>query len=171
MLFYHPFLDPYHCSYRMLRILRTIGESEVEQERFRAFDFYLLFPHALDSARLPQKDARKIRKLLKQYDDRYELLPDQRRMFIRLAPIQNAAFRHLASLKLIDEVALNHSIVKAGESPIDGELLKSIDISNARDKEFLESLTSSFLAIPFYGENGVRSRLDLFDDRYDDTPT
>src|SRR4051812_49010515 len=125
MLLYHPFFDPYHCVFRMLRLLEKVGPTEIELPRLRVWDFYLLFPTALQDVQLPQS-SRGVRSIVRAMDNRYEVLPDSRRAFMRLEPIQNAALAHLSAMNLIEAARLKNGIIVRTELPVSNELVALI---------------------------------------------
>jgi len=166
MLLYHPFFDACHCTFRMLRLLEKIGRIEIEIARLRVWDFYLLFPTALEDAQLPRGSAG-IRAIVQKTKSRYEILPDARRAFNRLEPIQSAALAHLAATRLIDADALKEGKAVRTDLLVPEELAKLLREKNARNDEILEFLVTRFLDVPIFGKGGLRMRTDLFDNRYD----
>lgn len=150
----------------MLRLLEKVGRTEVEVARFKVWDFYVLFPFALGSIQLPQA-ARRIRSMAQQLENRYEVLQDHRRAFLRLEPIQNAALAHLSALGFINGDRLLDGCVARTGTPFPEPLLDLIRQRNAADEELLRFLTTTFMDLPLYGKGGVRVRTDLFDHRYD----
>jgi ABC-three component (ABC-3C) system Middle Component 5 len=166
MLLYHPFFDPHHCVFRILRLLNKTRDVEIEYERLRVWDFYLLFPAALQKAVLPQ-NTRRIRNLVQKWENRYEILPDPRRAFDRLEPIQNAALAHLASTQVIDGKKLREGKVLRTKVPIPEELTLLIGSKNEQDELLMTFLTTTFFELPLFGKGGIRTRTDLFDHRYD----
>jgi hypothetical protein len=166
MLLYHPFFDAYHCTFRLLRLLETVGRVEVETPRLRVWDFYLLFPAALQDAQLP-RGSTSLRSAVQKTESRYEVLPDARRAFTRLEPIQNAALAHLAATKLINADSLKSGKVVRTEQPVPDDMTKLIHEKNAQTDEVLKFLVTRFLEVPMFGKGGIRKRTDLFDNRYD----
>jgi hypothetical protein len=166
MLLYHPFFDPEHCVFRMLRLLDRVGPVEIELPRFRVWDFYLLFPTALQNTRLP-RTASRIRSLVRGMENRYEVLPDPRRAFIRLEPMQNAALAHLSAIGVISPERLVEAAVLRTDLPIPEVLASLIHQRNAENDAIMEFLTTEFLTLPLYGRSGIRVRTELFDHRYD----
>jgi hypothetical protein len=49
---WHPMYDPYHCGFRMLRLLSVQPAFEIEV--LFILDFYLLFPFLLHKASMPE---------------------------------------------------------------------------------------------------------------------
>lgn len=166
MLLYHPFFDAYHCTFRLLRLLEKLGRVEVEVSRLRVWDFYLLFPSALQDAQLP-RGSTSLRSIVQKMANRYEVLPDLRRAFTRLEPIQNAALAHLAATKLISADALKSSKAVRTELPVPEDLARLVNEKNAQADEVLNFLVTRFLEVPIFGKGGLRMRTDLFDNRYD----
>lgn len=166
MLLYHPFFDANHCAFRMLRLLAATPLTKVELDRLRIWDFYLLFPSHLSRATLP-KGSYGIRKFVDSLKNPYDVLPNARRAFIRLEPIQTTALAHLASIALIEAKQLQEGIISRTSNPIPEGLIPTILERNEREKELVAYLTGIFLRTPLHGKGGLRSRIDLFDDRYD----
>lgn len=166
MLLYHPFFDPQHCVFRMLRLLAGTGAVEIETERLRIWDFYLLFPTKLADATLPQGTT-SIKKIVKNMANRYEVIPDARRAFIRLEPIQLAALAHLSSVGLVEAQPLTEGKVRKSSIPIPETLAALIAERNLAEDDLIAFLTGPFLQVPLYGSRSLRMRTDLFDHRYD----
>lgn len=165
MLLYHPFFDAHHCAFRMLRLLESIS-GQVESERLRIWDFYLLSPSHLAEAELP-RGTTGIRTIVRLMANRYDVLPNARRAFIRLEPIQVAALAHLASVGLIEAKSLKDGIVQRTALPIPEALLPLILERNQSESTVILFLTGPFLRTPLHGKGGLRTRTDLFDHRYD----
>lgn len=168
MLLYHPFFDPHHCAFRLLRLLLALKGRPIEVDRLRVWDFYLLFPRALDHASLPRSHAAKIRSLLKRrYASQYEMLPDLRIMFLRLEPIQSSALAHIASRNIVEPSAYQSNMVILANQGLSSDLVSRLQASNDADAELVGFLINAFLEVPLFGKDGIRQRSDLFDCRYD----
>src|SRR5690349_21662151 len=137
MLLYHPFFDARHCVFRILRLLERVGRKDVELQRLRIWDFYLLFPEALIKARLPQGNIR-LRRQLEASRNSYDVMPDAKRAFVRLEPIQEAALRHLAAKELIDAKRLLDGKVLRTDAPIPDELVALINERNTASATVLD---------------------------------
>jgi hypothetical protein len=166
MLLYHPFFDAHHCLFRMLRLLAYNPEIQVEVDRFRVWDFYLLFPSALENVTLPQS-AQRIRRIARAKQNRYEVLPDVRRAFARLKPIQDVSLGHLSFSGYINALRFGEGIVVRSNQTIPRALLDRLKMRNDADAEIVSFLTTTFFEVPLYGKGGIRYRTDLFDRRYD----
>jgi len=166
MLLYHPYSDARHCVFRLLRLLEHIGTREVELQRLRIWDFYLLFPEALTLIRLPQGNT-KLKRQLEAGRNSYDVMPDTKRAFARLEPMQQAAVKHLAAKGLIDAKQLSDGKVVRTGTPLPDELRSMILERNASASALVKFLTTTFFTLELYGSQGVRHRTDLFDHRYD----
>ena len=166
MLLYHPFFDAYHCTFRLLKLLDKVGRREIETSRLRVWDFYLLFPTALQNVQLP-RGATGLRSSVRKMKNRYESLPDARRVFSRLEPTQNAALAHLAATQLIDADLLKVGTSVRTALPVPDDLAQRIHTTTPQVEEVLTFLVTHFLDVPMFGKGGIRMRTDLFDNRYD----
>jgi hypothetical protein len=79
MIVYNQAFDLYHTIFRFLQFLnRFENGTEIEIERLRIWDFYLLFPNRIHEIRLKQNesDIRKIRNsFVKDSNNPYEKSP------------------------------------------------------------------------------------------------
>src|ERR1700692_3855480 len=96
--------DPYHCGFRMLRLLSV--ETALEVEVLLILDFYLLFPFLLHIASMPEAVKTKFRKLkLDKYKDQFLQVPSPQSLYRDLSVIQNTSLVGLAARGLIDPIA------------------------------------------------------------------
>lgn len=165
-LLYHPFSDARHCVFRLLRLLEQVGQREVELQRLRIWDFYLLFPDALIGVTLPRGNLA-LRRTLESKKNSYDIMPDAKRAFARLEPIQQAAVRHLAVKDLIDPKLLRDGKVARTAVALPLEFASLVQQRNAENPILIQFLTTAFFDLELYGAQGVRQRTDLFDHRYD----
>lgn len=165
MLTYHPAFDLYSAMFRMLRLLGKLGERSVEIERLRILDFYLLFPALLRDIQLPIT-ARKFKAQVQSEANSYEVIPDPRRLFVRLDTYQVAAIQCLAAYSFIDPVELKLGKVKRTDRVLPQELTKRIEERN-QDDFIVELLTGPLVDVDLYGKSGLKHRTDLFEYRYD----
>ena len=167
MLIYHPAFDPYHCIFRVMRLLDKLPPASYELDRIRILDFYLLFPSAISEMKFPKKFIR-YRKLAGA-KNKYDLIRDPLRVFIQLEPFQRAGISELAARGFISSEALSDNKVLAIEKAIPDSLAAALNKANEEDSDFLELLTGPMIKIDLYGESGLRGRTKLFEYRYDPT--
>lgn len=168
MLLYHPFFDTRHAVFRMLRLLEVIGPVEIEVQRLRILDFYLLFPTAILQKSLPRGNNRLRKELLSLVaSSSYDVIPDRKHAFARLETIQITALGHLAALNLISGQSMQSQKVLRTNEAIPQSLHDLIKDRNERQKSIVAFLTTTYLNLPLYGEGGLRERADLFNPSYD----
>ena len=165
MLIYHPAFDPYHCIFRVLRLLDKLPPASYELDRIRILDFYLLFPSAISEMKFPNT-YRKYRKLAGS-KNKYELIRDPLRAFIQLEPFQKSGIAELAARGFISSEALSTNKVLCANKIIPDSLASAVRKANTEDAHFMELLTGPMLQIDLYGESGLRGRTKLFEYRYD----
>ena len=165
MLIYHPAFDIYHGVFRMLRLLEPLPDAEIEVDRVRILDFYLLFPSLLRDVRFPI-GAAKLKKHFVGLANPYENIEDPKALFMRLEPYQRAALDALSARGLIDSEMLASDKVKrvAVELPID---LKQAILARNQGSMEIDLLTGPLFHVDLYGKSGLKDRSDLFEYRYD----
>lgn len=165
MLIYHPAFDPYHCIFRVMRLLGAMPMQPYELDRIRILDFYLLFPSALSEMTFPS-NMRKYRKLAGS-KNKYDLIRDPIRVFVQLEPFQLAGINELAARGFISsEMLVLKKILFTGKSAPEA-MVEKIAKANEEDADFLSLLTGPMIGIDLYGKSGLRGRSSLFEYRYD----
>lgn len=165
MLIYNSVFDPYHCCFRAIRILSSSPLAELEVERWRILDFYLLFPTLIRDFEFPT-EFKDLRKLLPDAHSRYRMLTDPKRVFFRMEPFQSSALSFLASHGVISgEDLVQRRKIKWLPNGCPESLLAA---SRAiEDDVILRLLLGPFMQIDLYGKSGLKARSDLFQYRYD----
>lgn len=167
MLIYNPAFDLHHCIYRLLQLVNSMSKDEIEVERIRIWDFYLVFPNEIISMRFPA-DATKYKVFFKeQHHNPYEHLQNRKRLFQRMESYQLSALKCLASYGFIDSEKLNEGKVKTNRKPIPDELIDKIKQSTARNKNIISLLTGPLANVKLYGQDGLKDRTSLLEYRYD----
>ncbi|WP_321890542.1 MULTISPECIES: ABC-three component system middle component 5 [Burkholderia cepacia complex] len=164
MLIYHPAYDAYHCAFRMLAVSESIAELEVDKARL--LDFYLLFPSSVQFIRLPAtlRDARKIAKsIANEYHD--PLSPAT--TFRELRQIQESALRCIAASGLIDIRRLEVGYVKRTDIPIPDAIQSKIDLFLSQREPLAKTILYGLGDIPLRGHDGLKHRTELMEYRYD----
>jgi hypothetical protein len=171
MIVYNQAFDLYHTIFRFLHFLDRFENGDLlEIERIRIWDFYLLFPSKIHSIRLKQKesDIRKIRKdFIKDSDNPYEKITEDRKIFEKLKPYQLAALNCIASYGIIDKSLLNQSRVSIINKKILVEFVKTFDGISAKERNVISLMTSHFNQISLFGSDGLKNRTNLMESKYD----
>lgn len=164
MLIYHPAFDAYHCIFRMLAVSESVNQVEIEKARI--LDFYLLFPSAVALIRLPTsiKDARRLaRAMANPYHD--PINPTS--MFRDMRYVQEAALKCIAASGLIDRDLFEAGFVKRTAQQIPHNLLRSAQ-EFLTNREPVASVVLNDLAdLPLRGENGLKHRTQMMEYKYD----
>lgn len=165
MLIYHPSLDPFHCGFRTVAILRATGPTEVDKARI--LDFYLTFPAAMLSARLPQ-GSRRIRTLIESRSTRFSRVENPQRRFLTSKEIQTNVYRSLAGAGYLYQEALEENgELRLTDKPLPSELIQRIGIMAEADSEFIRYLFGVLGVLPLRGPDGLKARSGLLEYRYD----
>ena len=166
MLVYHPAFDIYNCVFRMLQLMTSMKQNEVELDRLRIWDFYLTFPNEARKISYPA-DLSELKKIFKtKQENPYEDLIDPKRIIERMKPYQVSALRCLASYGLIDSKMLAKNIVKRTDKEIPIEILSKFSELTV-EKSNIIKLIVGFRELPLYGKMGLKYRTGLIEFKYD----
>ena len=168
---YTPAFDPFNGIYRMLLILQHFDtEEEVEVDRLRIFDFYLLFPYktAKITMRSEEKEMKELRnKFIRSKETPYNYNLNDRKLFERLRPYQMIALSHLASYGLIDPERLLQQKVRILNPELMHDVVSQLDAMSDDERNTLSWLSHSFRTTPLGGKYGLKSRTHLIESKYD----
>lgn len=170
MIVYQQAFDLYHTVFRMIMILsRFTVDDEIEIDKLRIWDYFLLFPNKMSKIRL-RKDEEDVRKLIKIYIDKsenpYEDIKDDRKMFEKMKPYQLSAIKCIASYGIIDKdyLTLNRIIIKSNSKL--SNFKNSLPTLSVQEENALRLLTKHF-DMSLFGEYGLKSRTNLLESKYD----
>lgn len=164
MLIYHPAYDAYHCLFRMIALIDHVNEIEVDKARI--LDFYLIFPFLVSEIRMPYNYSG-VKKEAKKYSNDYRNPINTVSTFRDMHEIQMAAIRCLAATGLIEVNPLEKNIIKRTDKPIpDGLLLSMRDFLNAKS-DIYTFIISNLSQFPLRGKDGLKDRTNLMEFRYD----
>jgi len=164
MLIYHPAFDAYHCTIRIVALLVDCKRLDVEKARI--LDFYLAFPSAMQSMRLPAELA-SLRAMLRQMDNVYRDPVSPKRTFAEMRHVQLAALGCLAAADIIDGAKLPSGIVERTNKPLPSKLEAAITNFMADENEVMQLLATKVAEMPTAGPNGLKDRSGLLEYRYD----
>lgn len=159
MVTYHQAFDIYHTVYRVIRFLKQTDFKEIEVDRLRIFDFFILFPHELKNMTLPVGTAY-ARTLFN--ENKYNALPDPKRIFIQLGKYFDTSINCLLSYEMIDpaEFYARKVLITKKELAEQIAMNDGMSISN----EVLSLLKTHFLKMPL---TELKKRTGLIEYRYD----
>jgi len=164
MLIYHPAYDAYHCLFRMIALIDHVNEVEVDKARI--LDFYLIFPSLVSEIRMPHNYSG-VKKEAKKYSNDYRNPINTASTFRDMHEIQMAAIRCLAATGLIEVNPLEKNLIKRTDKSIpDGLLLSMRDFINNKS-DIYSFIISKLSQFPLTGKDGLKDRTNLMEFRYD----
>ena len=171
MIIYNQAFDLYHCIFRILNFLNRFNPNEnIEVDKLRIWDFYFLFPNKVYDIRLKQNesDIRKIRKqYIKQRNNPYETIFEERKIFEKLKPYQLSALNCIASYGIINKETLTQQRVSIENKELLNEFIAKFGELSPREKNVISLMTSHFYNISLFGKDGLKSRTNLMESKYD----
>ncbi|MTI19504.1 hypothetical protein E1176_00570, partial [Fulvivirga sp. RKSG066] len=157
--------------FRILQFLKKFENGTyIEIERIRIWDFYLLFPSKIHEIRLKQgeSDIRKLRKeFIKDSNNPYEQVTDNRKVFEKIKPYQLAAMNCLASYGVIEKTSLTQQRVKIIDKSILNRFVENFEELSPKEKNIIALMTSHFKQMSLFGTDGLKSRTNLSESKYD----
>ena len=165
MLIYNPAYDVYHTMFRVLQLLDKMGE-QVEIEKIRILDFYLVFPSELLEIK-SFRGFRKYAKYLNEEVNKYERVINAKRLFYKMESIQLEAIKGLISYGLLDSEAFKNGRLQRTSLEVSDELNSQIKDANSRNMNLISLLTGPLASIDLYGRLGLKERTNLLEFKYD----
>lgn len=158
---WHASRDPYHCAFRLLRLLLAC-DGKMELERARILDIFLLFPSLLHRPHLTSDARKALRDLnIARPEDGFVNLPSAATIFQDVRMYQNVAVTHLVAKGILATEALREGVLSLRPGSIPPELTKSIEIRNGDDAKFAEFLVNAWKDIPLRGGSSMYRRIGL----------
>jgi hypothetical protein len=164
MLIYHQALDPYHCVFRLLLITQTLQNLEIE--KLRILDFYLLYPALVANIRL-RKDLQYGKNISKSLKNIYHDPAVDKSAFTSLHNFQKIAINCLVSAGYVDSEVIKSGYILRTDKKISIEMYSAIQVQNKIpiNNFIIEKLAS----LPLLGKDGLKDRTGLIEYRYDIT--
>lgn len=160
---WHPMRDPYHCSFRLLTLLRSAKENSLPLAKISFLDLYLLFPEYLHELRLPNHVAELRRSLrIRRPRDSYIHLPDIRLVYRELQRYQRVAIDRLVAKALLSKEEYDRSYATLIQDVLPAELESHIAQRTHEYGELL-LLLWKIAELPMDGPNSLlrQNRLEL----------
>lgn len=171
MIVYNQAFDLYHTIFRFLQFLNKFDNgTEIEIERLRIWDFYLLFPNRIHEIRLKknESDIRKIRNsFVKDSNNPYEKITEDRKIFEKIKPYQLAALNCIASYNIINKEYLSKNIISISNKALIEEFVTKFEKLSAKEFNVISLMTSHFRLMSLFGTDGLKSRTNLIESKYD----
>ena len=158
---WHVSRDPYHCAFRLLRLLVAKDES-LDVERLRILDMFLMYPSLLYRSSMPRAVKDSFRELgIKKPEDIFIRLPSPASVFQDLRLYQNSAITQLVARGLIDAEAFKQSIMKLLAKEVPAELLQRAIEKNHKDRGLTSFLVGPFSTISLRGPESIYRKAGL----------
>ena len=171
MIVYNPAYDLYYTIFRLLHFLDRFDQGAIiEVERLRIWDFYLLFPNKISTIKLKKNESylRKIsREFIGESNSPYEKITEFRKIFEKIKPYQLAALNCIASYGIIDKSVLNQQRISIVNKTILDEFVKKCEEISSKEKKIISFMTTHFNQVSLFGTDGLKSRTDLMESKYD----
>lgn len=166
-LAYHPAFDAGHALFRFMRLREGLRLSELEFDKLRILDFYLLFPFRAEAIRFKQADM-KLRALARQEQQRagYASLPSDVALFGRMEAAQVAAAQTLAAKGAFAGEELRRGIARFEPFGLPDDLQTRVRTENTKDASIF-AILSPLATYPLLGRDGLKDRTGLIEYRYD----
>ena len=166
-LSYHPAFDAFHCIFRILRLRARRRFAEVEVDKLRILDYYLLFPWRAGKIRLAPPDLaiRKIAARLESEQD-YATLPNGNMLLERMRPAQTAALQTMAQDGVIDAPSLRSDLVRFLRTDLVPEIELRVSQRNESEPDRMQ-IIDALSKYPLLGNDGLKGRTSLLEHRYD----
>jgi hypothetical protein len=171
MITYNQAFDLYHTIFRLLHFLNRFDDTQqIEVERIRIWDFYLLFPDKVHEIRLKRVES-DIKRLLKTYihdtANPYDRIQENRKVFEKIKPYQLAALNCIASYGIIEKATLTQQVIVVTNKSIISDFIEQPTNLSPKEQNIISIMTSHFNQVPLFGTDGLKNRTDLMESRYD----
>jgi len=168
MIVYNQAFDINHTIFRMASLLNYYKDNSLEVERLRIWDFYLAFPREVSNIRFGiEKGDRDIKKLFPKKYNPYEVISNPNKLFGRMQPYQLIAIKTLASYGVINKDYFQLNRITKVDKKLLKEYLDDNSSFTERELNIIKIMTSYFNYMPLYGTQGLKSRTNLLEFKYD----
>lgn len=171
MITYSPAFDLYHTIFRMVHIVQRLGNDEqMEIEKARIWDFFLLFPDKVYDITLKhrEKELRDARKRFIQKDPNpYDYKGDDRRLFEWMKPVQESALSCLVACGILHKEDFLSGYLRVADKEALRDYLASVGALSDRERNTLSFMSLLSRGIPLTGVDGLKNRTELLEYKYD----
>jgi hypothetical protein len=150
----------------MLLVSNTI--PELESDKARLLDYFLLFPSLVHSIRLPSAMGR-IKKQAAALKNQYRDPINPKRTFRDIQLIQNAAIKCMAGSNLIDHSAYESGLIVRSKVALPEAIIADLNEYRLAREPVSTFILDDLAKMPLLGIDGLKSRSGLMEHRYDVT--
>jgi hypothetical protein len=158
---WHASRDAYHCAFRFLRLL-IAKRGEIEFERLRILDMYLLFPSLLHRTAMQRGIRDEFLQLgIERPERKFIRLPSNAAVFQELRLYQNSAMGQLAARGLIAPATLKKGIAAVDQDIVPEVLLNRVARKNSSEENLVRFLLGPFSSQPLRGRESIYRKAGL----------
>lgn len=152
---WHPSRDPYHCVFRMIRLLSTKHDG-MPLERLRILDMYLLYPPLLHRLSLPTKVKEKFRALkIENPKTTFMKLPSNASVWQDLQVYQSAGIKQMVGRGLLDQSQFQNKVACLLDANLPDELVDRVSAENSNESMLMSLLVDGMSVLPMTGSSGL----------------
>lgn len=153
--------DPYHCIFRMIRLLEAKG-CPIPVEQLRILDMFLMFPSLLHRLSLTDELRKRLRTLdIPPPAKTFVRLPGTASVWQDLRVYQLAALKRLAGLGILTREGLEVREASLDPSQTPAELLERARAQNGSAGSLMRFLVDDLGGLPMSGNQGLVRRAAL----------
>jgi hypothetical protein len=153
--------DPYHCIFRMIRLLEAKG-GPIPLEQLRILDMFLMFPSLLHRLTLTSALRGRLRSLqIEPPTKTFVRLPGTASVWQDLQIYQLTALKRLAGLGVLKREDLRDHNASLDHSQAPAELLQHAISQNEAAEPLMRFLVEDLGALPMSGSQGLIRRAGL----------
>lgn len=153
--------DPYHCIFRMIRLLQA-KDGSIPLEQLRILDMYLMYPPLLHRLTLTFALREKLRGLRIEFPAKsFVKLPGTASVWQDLQLYQLTALKRLAGLGILRREDLLERNARLDRAQTPANLLDHAATQNEQEKPLLHFLVDDLGALPLSGSEGLVRRAGL----------
>jgi hypothetical protein len=153
--------DPYHCIFRMIRLLEAKG-GPIPLEQLRILDMFLMFPSLLHRLALTSALRERLRSLQIELPTKtFVRLPGTASVWQDLQIYQLTALKRLTGLGVLKREDLLDRNASLDHSQAPTELLRHAISQNESAEPLMRFLVEDLGALPMSGSQGIVRRAGL----------
>jgi hypothetical protein len=153
--------DPYHCIFRMIRLMAAKG-GPMPVEQLRILDMFLMFPTLLHRLSLPAEMKERFRaQRIPPPADIFVKLPGTASIWQDLQIYQSTALKRMTGLGLLKRDALRESYANLEIDIVPETILKQAVAQNETGVSLMRFLINDVSTLPMAGSNGLIKRAGL----------
>ncbi|MGH7021474.1 MAG: ABC-three component system middle component 5 [Brevundimonas sp.] len=153
--------DPYHCIFRMVRLMAAKGEP-MPLEQLRILDMFLMFPALLHRLSLPANIKERFRALgIPTPANSFVRLPGTASVWQELQLYQTTSLKRLTGLGLLKRDALRDRYASLETTMVPAEIMKQAVGQNVANGALVSFLVHDVGSLPLTGREGLIKRAGL----------